>query len=424
MPNLSNLIERTLPEEISLILLLAADAASAHEDLCQELYLVGGPVRDILRGVAPSDLDLSVVGDAQAFADVLAMLLGGKVLAKSEFGTAKMSASGYTVDLATARQETYERPGALPAVTPDGIEADLARRDFTVNAMAIQIGPSPRLKWGELVDPHGGMSDLGRRRVRVLHDGSFRDDATRILRALRYEARLEYKIAGPTQELITRDRDYLSDITPARVRNEFTRILEEPTRADILGRAEELGVMAAISPALRIPDRVRTAMAEAPGRPMEFHIALIGAALAADEADRLINRLHPPGEWASLLRAGAQFWDIARLLEDESLKPSEAADLLSGFPELALEAQLALAPPTGQRRWLERWLKDLRHRRPELDGDDLLTEGVPRGPAIGRLLDELRRAKLDGVVHDRGEELALVRRRLPVLLSQRDHAGK
>ncbi len=422
MPNLATLISRTLPEQAEALLREAARVAGANPDACAELYLVGGPVRDLLLGATPADLDLSVVGDAGRFAAALAAELGGEVSGHSEFGTVKLSARGYDIDLATARAETYAHPGALPDVWPAGITGDLARRDFTVNAMAVDLGVTDPGRWGELIDNHGGMTDVTTRRLRVLHDDSFVDDPTRILRAVRYGARLGFQIERGTRDLLARDVDGLAAISAARIRAELEHILAEPSRAAALASAEELGALAAVSPALRVPRRTLEVMARLAGddadRPLLFYIALLGAALTASEAEALVRRLDPPRAWADVLGAGPAYRAVARVLERDDLRPSEAADVLSPFPRAALEAQLELGPLPAQQRWLKAWLTDLSRRRPALTGDDLLAEGVPQGPLVGKLLDELRRAALDRTARTRDEELALVRRRLPTLLDR------
>ena len=131
----------------------------------------------------------------------------------------------------------------------------------------------------------------------------------------------------------------------------------------------------------------------------------------------MIQRLDPPADWREALRAGSTYQEIASVLERSDLRPSEIAELLSGFPILALEAQLQLAPATRQRAVLRSWLEELRFREPLLSGDDLLEAGVPQGPLIGRLLAELRRARFDKTVGTRDDELTLVKRRLPGMLS-------
>src|SRR3954451_22837564 len=160
----------------------------------QPIYLVGGAVRDLLLGRERADVDLMVEGDATA----LAAELGGANSEHDRFGTVKVDVEGHEVDIAGARTETYEKPGALPTVTPAAsVEEHLARRDFTVNAMAIPLQGEPRL-----LDPHGGKSDLEQGLLRVLHDRSFVDDPTRAIRAARYASRFGFRLEPRTERLL------------------------------------------------------------------------------------------------------------------------------------------------------------------------------------------------------------------------------
>ena len=159
------------------------------------VYLVGGAVRDLLRGGRPLDLDLVVDGDPVA----LTGQLGGDARIHDRFGTSTVKLDGFTFDIARARAETYARPGALPEVAPAGLEQDLRRRDFTVNAIAIALGqPKP----GELHAPPGALDDLEGRLLRVLHDRSFEDDPTRMLRLARYASRLGFSAESHTRDLL------------------------------------------------------------------------------------------------------------------------------------------------------------------------------------------------------------------------------
>jgi tRNA nucleotidyltransferase (CCA-adding enzyme) len=414
MPNVSNLMENSLPADILNVLRSAARVASQEPDLASELYLVGGMVRDLVRGEGSVDIDLSVVGDGPGFAAALARELNGNVTKVSEFGTAAISASSLDIDVATARAETYEHPGALPEVSPSGITEDLARRDFTINAMAIDLSIDG---WGELIDPYGGMADLMMKRIKTLHQNSFADDPTRALRAVRYEARLGFKIQPATAKDIQRDCVHIDAVSPARILADIRYVLGESQRVDALNRAEELGILGCISPAFRIPGRSSQAIGDTPEREPVFHIALIGARLTKAEATTLIDRIEPPPDWREVLLAGTKYQEIASVLERSDLRPSEIADLLEGFSPLSLEAQLQLAPATRQKAALRSWLEELRFRKPLLTGNDLLEAGVPQGPLVGRLMDELQRATLDRAVGTRDGELSLVKRRLPMLLA-------
>ena len=415
MPNVAVHLERMLAAPMVEALRAAGQLASDPTAHAHEVYLAGGPVRDILLGQRPKDLDLSVVGDGEEFARVLAAKMGGQLVQTSEFGTACVLLSSGPVDIATARFETYSEPGALPHVTPAGIREDLARRDFSVNAMAVAVWPA---KWGELIDPYGGASDTLRRRLRVLHDRSFQDDPTRIIRGLRYEARLGFKFDPRTLDLLGRDKHYLESVSAARVRAELQKALAEPTRAQALRTADSQSVLTAIHPSLRVSSKALEVMEKQTkeGDRLLYDLALLTSTLTDTEAAALVTRLDPPKEWREIILAGPRYRAFATLLERKDLSASEVVSLLGPFPVPVLEAQRDVAPPALQRERLDSYLTRLQHVRPECTGDDLLRAGVPQGPVVGRLLAELRTARLDGRVSTREEELALVKRRLPMLL--------
>ncbi len=418
MPNVAPLLDRMLGAPFLAVLRAAGELASAHAPSPCEVYLVGGPVRDIYLGRRPVDLDLCVVGDGEQFAHALADAVGGKVGRRSEFGTASVNAPSGPVDVVTARYETYSEPGALPHVTAAGIREDLGRRDYTVNAMAVAVWPS---KWGELVDPHGGVSDTLRRQLRVLHDRSFQDDPTRILRGLRYEARLGFKFAHQTQIMIGRDKHLLGRLSPARIRAEFEKILLEPRRAQVLRSAAAQSVLGSVHPSLRVDDAVLQVLeSQAPsvGGAL-WGLAVVTASLTDAEAGVLVARLDPPNDWRQTILAGPRFRAIASLFDQKQLSASELVSLLEPFPVPVLQAQRDLAPSALQRERLEEYLTRLRHVHPDSTGDDLLRAGVPEGPTVGALLAEIRTARLDGRVSSKDEELALAMRRLPMLLRRR-----
>ena len=170
-------------------------------------HLVGGPVRDWLLGLPIHDLDVVVEGDAPALARALARALDGKVIVHHRFGTATVTVGKASIDLVTARKETYPYPGALPEVQPATLADDLARRDFTVNAMALPLGGARDV----LVDPLGGDADLKSGTIRIIHGGSFRDDPTRMFRAARYEQRLGFAM---DEQTLASCRDALSRRPP------------------------------------------------------------------------------------------------------------------------------------------------------------------------------------------------------------------
>ncbi|CEP68059.1 Poly A polymerase, head domain [Moorella glycerini] len=192
----------------------------------QRVYLVGGTVRDLLLGRPEVDLDLAVEGDGLLFARELARQLGGRLAFHDRFLTATVYWGGERVDVVTTRQEYYPRPGALPEVEPATLEADLARRDFSVNAMAL---PLMARDLGEILDPFGGREDLARQTLRVLHRDSFRDDPTRLLRGVRFATRLKFIWEEETCSLVRQALagGYLDLLEPKRLWQEFILLLKE-----------------------------------------------------------------------------------------------------------------------------------------------------------------------------------------------------
>ncbi|HVO54912.1 MAG TPA: hypothetical protein VMT37_10930 [Solirubrobacterales bacterium] len=332
------------------------------------VFLVGGAVRDLLLGQGRSDLDVAVIGDPE----VLAAALGADTVAAHErFSTAKVRLDGHELDLAAARTEAYESPGALPTVAPAAtIEADLARRDFTINAMAV-----PLAEPGRLLDPHGGRADLGAGLLRVLHPGSFADDPTRALRAARYASRFGFALEPGTEDLL-RAAD-LATVSEERRRAELLRLASEPTGPAGFALLEAWGLV-----------ELRPGGAE-----------LAAAVAALLKGERWRGEAERPG--AVLAAACGPPGREMELAQESPDRPSRAVALARGHSgvELVLARALGVA-------WLDRYLEEWRAVALEIDGDDLIAAGVPRGPALGRGLAAALDAKLDGEVAGRKQELA------------------
>jgi len=240
----SQLGKYLLPPVLALVKIAGREAS----ELGQELYLVGGVVRDLFLGRANFDFDLVVEGEAIKLARKMTKDSQAKLTVHSRFGTAKLNYPGFSLDLATARSETYSKPGALPTVKPGSLKDDLIRRDFSINAMALHLNPQ---RFGELIDLHHGKDDLERRLIRILHPKSFIDDATRILRAIRYEQRLSFKLESETEKLLRHDVAMLDTISGDRVRHELELILKEDEPERAIRRAEELGALSQLHPSLK-----------------------------------------------------------------------------------------------------------------------------------------------------------------------------
>ena len=429
MTNIAAILEARLGPPRADLLRSAARAAS---DLDLSLHLVGGSVRDALLGEAPADLDVSyTVVPAKApdqpcrrggfetrpdldVADALAHALGGVTSDRSPFGTAKLRAGGVALDLVMARRETYAAPGALPTVEPGSLAGDLARRDFSINAMAVSLSAE---SWGDLADPFDGAGDLERRAIRVLHPGSFRDDATRLFRAARYAGRLGFRLEPETERLARQGASYIGTISGDRVRHELERIFDEPRAADILRIADGLGLLRAIHPALRPAERPDTIEGER-GPAMLASLAL---GLSPREAEEVSERLNLGAEWSRVVRDTAAVRELLPSLGSD-LAPSGVYRLLHGRHEAAVSAAAAARRGMGSRlhgnderaaaNYLRLYLSRLRHVSTSLSGGDIVAMGVPEGPRVGEVLRELLDARLDGVVESEEGERELASRRI------------
>jgi tRNA nucleotidyltransferase (CCA-adding enzyme) len=365
MPGSSDIDSGRLGEQI--------DSLSANRQLRQiaarvPAYLVGGVVRDLLLGREVTDLDVAIEGDPEALTD----LPGFSLERDGLFLTGRLEQGDVKIDVAQSRAETYPEPGALPEVRPASITEDLARRDFTVNAMAFSVSGGR-----DLLDPHGGLEDLRAGLLRVLHQGSFADDPTRALRAARYAARFGFELDADTARLL-RDAD-LSAVSEDRIDNELRRISAEEDPAAALGLIAEWGLMPSLDP-------------EAPGRVAEV-TRLASAPPWSDWAER---------ELAVLLAIVRPLPQIRELAAATPERPSEAVQLAATWDP----AQLLVARALGA-EWLDRYADEWRHVRLEITGDDLLAEGIPEGPAVGRGLEAALSGKLDGEISGRNDELRI-----------------
>ncbi len=340
-----------------------------------EAYLVGGAVRDLLAGGGRIDLDVAVEASGEKVAE-LARRIDAGAHVHGRFGTARVLVEGTEVDLTATRAETYARPGALPDVRDAPIADDLARRDFTINAMALPLEGE-----AALLDPHGGLADLRDGILRVLHERSLVDDPTRALRAARYAARLGLELDEVTARLI-RDAD-LETISVERIEAELRRLAMEDNAVAALRLLVEWGIV-------------------------EADLELAAAALAVLDEDGWGTLADRAGAFlaAGSVRAG-RFGSPAgseggrELAGVTGSRASELTAAARGRPGVELVVARALGT-----EWLDDYVREWRRVRLEITGDDLLAAGIREGPSIGRGLAAALAAKIDGEVRGRDEELA------------------
>jgi tRNA nucleotidyltransferase (CCA-adding enzyme) len=399
------------------------DLAAGRDDV----ELVGGATRDLLLGLTPRELDVVVAGDAASFAGELAGALGlpddrsrrsGPTTVHERFGTALVCWQAGRIDVASRRAESYPAPGALPVVRAGTPEQDLRRRDFTVNALAVPLGGARR---GELRGVPHALEDLDAARLRVLHERSFRDDPTRLLRLARYRARLGFEPERLTAELAAAalQGGALETVSGARIGAELRLALAEPDAIAALAALGDLGVLSALHPPLGLDEALaRSAVAMLPrddGRADLLLLACLtlGGTRTPKDAGADMLGLLDEMEFAAADRdrAWATAQRVSGLVE---LLPAArtASELREATHGVTLEAvAIAGAALVGRQApagadAARRWLSELRHVRLRINGDDLLAAGIPAGPEIGRRLEQALRRKLNGELAD-GREAEL-----------------
>jgi tRNA nucleotidyltransferase (CCA-adding enzyme) len=400
---------RLSPQSLNLIRITGTLAA----ELRFGLYLVGGVVRDILLGRDNLDLDLVVEGDAPELARSLAERISAKVLVHRRFRTANLQYEGLSIDLTTARSEAYAHPGALPTVCPGSIRDDLLRRDFTINAMAIHLDPE---NFGDLVDPFSGEADLRQKLIRILHQKSFVDDATRMLRAIRYEQRFGFQLEKSTELLLHQNLSMLDTISGDRIRHELELILKEESPEKPLGRAGELGLLDKVHPSLKgngwLKDRFQQARSIAHPTPPALYFALLTYPLSQEKAEDFVVRLKMPGLTAKAIRDTLHLKSNLPSLASPKLSPSAAYRLLQDYSPTSILACAIASDTVIVRQRLHLYLNKLRYVKTSLDGEALQQMGIPPGPHLGEMLRTLHEARLDGKVKTKEEEIQFVRLRL------------
>jgi len=406
--NLSGKMEKQLPAELVNFMRLAGEVTASQG---QSLYLVGGVVRDLLLGQANFDLDLVVEGNAIELAQQLAGINQAKITTHPRFNTAKLQWNKWSVDLVTARSETYAKPGALPTVKPGSLSNDLFRRDFTINTMAIELNPS---RYGDLIDLYGGKDDLKRKLIRVLHEKSFTDDATRIWRGLRYEQRLNFQLEPTTLQLLKRDIPMLDTISGDRIRHELELLFREKHPEEALRRADELGVLPKLYPSLKgngwLAETFEQARKlNAPNSPpIGLYLALLAYHLSNEENECLISRLRLSKPLAQILRDTISLKGKIQSLAEPELAPSSIYSRLYQYSPLAITANSLASDIPAVRQHIQVFLSKLRYIKPTLTGDDLKRMGIAQGHHIREILHLLHQARLDGKVTTKQGEESLV----------------
>ena len=401
-------------------------------------YFVGGIVRDLLLDKPPTDIDIVVEGDGIQFAQGLCRQFGGELDTHARFGTAKwyttptiwqaiapkMPTDGApsTIDFVTARAETYPHSTALPQVQPSHIEDDLRRRDFSINTLAIRLDDD---YLEQLLDHHNGWQDLQNRLIRVLHDRSFEDDPTRILRAVRFEQRLDFTIEPHTVQLLQKALPYLKEVTGGRIRQEVALLLAETKPSAILQRLDELAVLTQLHPMLKWDESVAEAFEQLPAlcrhpvwqpilQPFDLLILRYILWLFPHQPDvqvAVCQRLRVRNQTEQDVIATYKLYHALSTLYQPA--PSQICATIRQLTKQA-RVLVAVSAIAGSRRqqaimqWVETYQSQWQHLQPTLTGNDLIALGIPPSPQIGELLTLLCDARLDGKISSEAEERQFV----------------
>lgn len=429
-------LRRALPPRLRACI---ARVVAAAEEQGAQVFLVGGPVRDLLLGRPLRDADLTVAPPpgrtrpaAREVARAAKAGAGERVVAHQRFATVQFHGDWGALDLATLRSERYAAPGALPITRQGTLAEDLRRRDFTVNALALPLGAAARAAHPRLVDIGGGLADLAARQLRIFHPRSFHDDPTRALRAARLAPRLGFRL-HPASRAALREAlasAALDAVSGERIRAELVKLFAEPPLgldpAAALKLLERWRVLAALAPGLSLPAaaagplrRLGRLLAEgeaqrlssgarSQNQPQNWLAGLMlwFAPLPLPLRQRALRRLAVRGQAARRVMAYARL--RGRVLRGLRGRSRGAVDAVLG--ELPAEELLALwagAQP-GLRRRIARYAREDRSAATPLSGGDLLRLGL-RGPEIGRALARLRAAHLDGALKSRAAALELAR---------------
>ncbi len=425
--NVRGLMEERVPPEVREALKAVADVAG---EAGFHVYLVGGIVRDLFLRVVNLDVDIVVEGDGITFAGMLVKKLGGRMKTHQKFGTAVVVLpGGLKLDIATARLEYYESPAALPTVELSSIKKDLYRRDFTINTLAVRLN---RRRYGELIDFFGGLRDIKEKTIRTLHNLSFVEDPTRVLRAIRFEQRFDFHLSKHTLNLIKTavNMKLFDKLTGERIYAELVLMFSEADPLKILKRMNELDVLKAIHPGLKGTagvERLFSSIGETLTwfrllyldiRAEKWFVYVLGLLdrMKDTSAGEVLERLSVPVRIRERIKqARVRARDVLyEFYRDPSLPPSRVYDLLHPLDIEPILLMMAKARQEAAKKYISLYLTRLRSVKVSLTGDDLKGMGIPPGPSYKKILAALLDAKLDGLVKNREEEIEFVKRKCGV----------
>nr|WP_275589238.1 CBS domain-containing protein [Sporohalobacter salinus] len=408
--NVKNILKKMQTEEFELL----SEVGRIADNLDLNVYIVGGFVRDLILGVKNFDFDIVVEGDGIKFARKLAIELEGEVIDEhQEFGTACVATGlGFKLDVVSCRVEYYQYPGALPEVEASDLKQDLFRRDFTLNALAIQLNSK---SFGKLIDFFGGKEDLDAGLIRILHNFSFIDDPTRIFRALRFVNRYDFELEEITKELMEHaiDQKVVKGVSLGRLSNELKLILkeEEETVIEILSDLEEFDLLKFFHPRLNWTDEQLKLACEIPWAESwieeleikeeltvwHLYLLFLIKNLSISEAKKLLTDLKLSSSIINKVKfIKEEAKDKLELLTESNIKASKVYNNLEFLSLEELVYLVIVSEDTEVKDWIEFYLLELRGIELQVTGKDIIELGYEPGPCFQKALQAVKTKKLNG----------------------------
>jgi len=399
--NISESLKQYLPEKIFNLLIKCGTFANNNST---NLFLVGGSLRDIILNNAPNDIDLTLVNGDLKLVQNLACHLGGEIIFKSQFFTYKLKIDNIVIDITEARKEIYSTPGSLPEIISKcSILDDLYRRDFTMNSMALSLNPS---NFGEIIDPFNGMNDINNKLIKFIHDNSFSDDPTRILRAIRYSIRLNFNIENQTLSKIHEFKFDINTITGFRIKSELLKILREESRTEILIYLDTLKILDIIQPNIYINTKTKQIFEKFQFKTEYIDdLLLIGIFTYNLNKKNIINfakKLCLDSTYIKTLIDTHEIKHFIQRIKMDNLKNSQIYKYLSKYKNESIIINRYFTENNDSKK-IDLYINKLKNTVSPLNGSEIISLGAKPGPIIKDIMNNLLYEKLDGNIQNKQE---------------------
>jgi len=431
MKNVKLDIIKNYPENINEILgyiSVNADKIGAR------VFLVGGMVRDLLLNNPSLDLDVAVEGESGIkFAKKLAQIIDSELKVYPKFETACMKIEeNLEIDIATCRKEIYPAPGALPEVEPARIKEDLYRRDCTINAIAISLNKE---SFGDVLDYYRGIKDLRAKLIKVMHKKSFVDDPTRILRGIKYVARLKFNFESQTENLLKEavEEGGLYTISKERIRDELKLLLKEEECYEQIKTFDEYVGLNFLSGRIKLNRNMKDMFNKAKYYLKRFkqevkcdkisffisedtfwivNFMILTEELNIKDVKDIIKKFKFSNNLKNrVIRYKESNFKIPKLIDKiDKLRPSQVYGILNRIPTEAVFVVLSKVNKDSAKEKIWSFLVEDKFIKIQIDGEDLKQIGLKPGPKFNTILTKVFYAKIDGKVKNRQEELDFAKR--------------